>query len=85
MENFKIFFNHGFFMLEDKIEARLRRKENTLKKVISSMSNWYKKLLKFVTWQPQMLFKWNLSVIWVIYLHKVFFLRNTKGVTLRVP
>ena len=68
MESFKIFFKHRFFMLEDKIEARLRRvkaKENPLKKVISSMSNWYKKLWKFITWQPQMLFKWNLPELFI--------------------
>ena len=30
------------------------------KRIISWMLNWYKKIGKFLTWQPQMLYQWSL-------------------------
>ena len=78
MENFKIFFNHVFFMLEDKIEARLRRlkgKENPPEKGHFKYVELVQKALKIYNLTTTNAIQMKLTRI--IYLHNVFFLRNT--------
>ena len=69
LKNYSFLLKYYFWwkFLQNWTIFRVVRTWNPLppKRVISWMLNWYEKLWKLLTWQPQMLYRWNLPRLYI--------------------